>query len=143
MKKAYPVLIKKNADDYLVYIPDMDIYTEAKTFPDAIEMSRDAIGLKGIDYEDENTCLPEPSRYDDAIAKAVAEADNLFNYSDGILTYVDVDFTAYRYKIKNKAVKKNCTIPYWLNEAAEKKGINFSKVLQDALTEIIANSNCR
>jgi antitoxin HicB len=32
-------------------------------------------------------------------------------------------------------VKKNCTIPLWLNEKAEALGINFSKVLQDALVQ--------
>ena len=33
------------------------------------------------------------------------------------------------------AVKKTLTIPSWLNEAAEVRGVNFSKVLQDALCE--------
>ncbi len=33
------------------------------------------------------------------------------------------------------SVRKNCTIPAWLNEKAEEQGINFSKILQDALLE--------
>lgn len=33
----------------------------------------------------------------------------------------------------DKAVKKTLTIPAWLNTAAMEQGINFSKVLQDAL----------
>ena len=37
----------------------------------------------------------------------------------------------------NKAVKKTLTIPEWMNEAAIAQNINFSQVLQDALTEII------
>lgn len=39
--------------------------------------------------------------------------------------------------IRNKAVKKTLTIPYWMNEEAEKLHINFSQVLQDALRERI------
>ena len=34
-----------------------------------------------------------------------------------------------------KAVKKTLTIPEWLNVLAEKKGINFSQTLQNALLE--------
>ena len=50
MKGAYPVLIKEYGSDYLVYVPDMEIYTEGKSVADAMEMARDAIGLKGMDY---------------------------------------------------------------------------------------------
>lgn len=31
------------------------------------------------------------------------------------------------------SVKKNITIPVWLNMAAEKAGLNFSKILQAGL----------
>ena len=41
----------------------------------------------------------------------------------------------YRRKTDNKMVKKNCTIPNYLNVEAEKRGINFSRVLQEALQE--------
>ena len=48
MKRAYPTFIAPSGSDYLVYVPDMDIYTEGKSLTDAIEMARDAIGLKKI-----------------------------------------------------------------------------------------------
>ena len=34
---------------------------------------------------------------------------------------------------RTKAVKKTLTIPQWLNEEAERRHINFSSVLQQAL----------
>ena len=37
----------------------------------------------------------------------------------------------------NKAVKKNCTIPYWMSVEADKAGINYSRVLQDAIYNIL------
>ena len=46
MKEAYPVLIKQCGKDYLVYVPDLELYTEGKSMADAMEMARDAIGLK-------------------------------------------------------------------------------------------------
>ena len=33
------------------------------------------------------------------------------------------------------AVKKNLTIPSWLNDSAIAAGLNFSQVLQDALKQ--------
>ncbi|MCK9217987.1 MAG: HicB family protein, partial [Firmicutes bacterium] len=50
-----------------------------------------------------------------------------------IYTLVDIDFDEYRRKHDNRSVRKNCTIPSWLNEEAIKAEINFSKVLQEAL----------
>ena len=41
----------------------------------------------------------------------------------------------------SKSVKKNLTIPFWLNERAEKLNINFSKTLQDALMEKVLKNN--
>jgi hypothetical protein len=40
---------------------------------------------------------------------------------------------AYTEKYGNKAVRKNLTIPAWLNTYAEAKHINFSQLLQDSL----------
>ena len=52
-RKAYPVLIKECGNDFLVFVPDLEIYTEGDSFPDAIVMARDAIGLKLMDLEDD------------------------------------------------------------------------------------------
>ena len=136
-RKAYPTLIKQCGDDFLGYVPDLDIYTEGTSIPDAIAMARDAIGLTGIDLEDDSKSVPEPSTMEEALDKARRDADEDFDYSDGIMTFVDVDFATYRNKIRNRAVKKNCTLPYWLSQEAEKQGINFSKVLQEALLQRI------
>lgn len=46
---------------------------------------------------------------------------------------VSVDVKAYAKEHFEKSVKKNCTIPAWLNKAALEQGINFSQVLQEAL----------
>jgi len=51
------------------------------------------------------------------------------------VTLVDVDVDAYRRKLDNRAVRKNLTVPFWLNEQAERAGINFSCVLQEALKQ--------
>ncbi len=123
MKNAYPIVLTQGKEFIVVFVPDFNINTQGTDFANAIEMARDAIGLMGIDMEDENEALPKPS----ALSEIKTE-----NASD-IVTLVDVDFSEYRRKQDMRAVKKNCTIPSWLNFEAEKAGINFSAVLQAAL----------
>lgn len=122
----YPIVITKDNADYLVSIPDFDIDTEGKDLADAIFMARDAIGIMGMQLQDEGKELPEPNS-----RKFKAEKDD-------IVSLVDVDFDDYRRKHDNRMVKKNCTIPYYLNVEAEKRGINFSRLLQDALLSKIS-----
>lgn len=124
MKNAYPIILTQGKEFIVVSIPDFNIGTQGKTIPEAIEMARDAIGVVGIDMQDDGETLPDASALQDVRLGAPA---------DSIVTLVDVDFTEYRRKSDMKAVKKNCTIPSWLNFEAEKAGINFSAVLQTAL----------
>ena len=61
MKKgAYPIILEKTDDGYYVKIPDFGIGTQGETIVDAMEMARDAIGLMGIDLEDDGKQIPEP-----------------------------------------------------------------------------------
>jgi post-segregation antitoxin (ccd killing protein) len=44
-----------------------------------------------------------------------------------------LDIDSYAEKYGNKAIRKNLTIPAWLNTIAEKHNVNYSSVLQNAL----------
>lgn len=122
MKKAYPIILLPDSCGYAVYIPDFKANTQGSDLAEAIEMARDAIGIMGIDMEDDKKPLPEPS----------STADFKVNENE-LVSFVDVDFSEYRRKNEMKAVKKNCTLPSWLCYEAEKANINFSQVLQAAL----------
>ena len=123
MKKAYPIVMTKGKTYIVVFIPDFNIHTQGRDIPEAIEMARDAIGIMGIDMEDEGEALPE-----ETAMQPLQDA-----YSDALVTLVDVDFLEYRRKNDMRTVRKNCSIPSWLNFEAEKAGINFSAVLQNGL----------
>jgi hypothetical protein len=58
-----------------------------------------------------------------------------------VITLVDVDFAEYRRRNDLRTVKKNCTIPSWLNYEAEKAGVNFSTILQAALKQELHIAN--
>lgn len=135
MKAAYPTFIAQSGETYLVYVPDMDIYTEGKSLTDAIEMARDAILLKGIAYEDDGMNIPLPTTGKEATEKVRAEADDIFDFSQGVLTYVDADFSDYRKRHDNRMVRRNVTLPAWLNAEADRINLNVSKFLQEALKE--------
>lgn len=123
MKNSYPIILMPDKVGYVVYVPDFKINTEGDTLTEAIEMARDAIGVVGIDMEDDGEALPEPT----TISEIKADS------AEDIVTLVDVDFEEYRKKNDMRVVKKNCTIPSWLNFEAEKAGINFSAILTAAL----------
>lgn len=123
MKKVYPVILTQGKKYIIAYVPDFDINTQGQDVADAISMTRDAIGIMGIDMEDENETLPEPT----ALSEIKADL------AKDIVTLVDVDFDEYRRKNDMRVVKKNCTIPSWLNFEAEKAGVNFSAILTTAL----------
>jgi predicted RNase H-like HicB family nuclease len=105
MKRVYPTFILNVNDNsehpFLVCVPDMDILTEGSSFADAIEMARDAIGVTEISMEDNKEELPAPSEQNTAIEKAKQYSEDI-DFSSGILTYVDVDFTEYRKKVEMK-----------------------------------------
>ena len=123
MKTAYPIVMSQGAEYIIVYVPDFDINTQGTDYADAIEMARDAIGLMGIDMEDEKEPIPCPSDMS-AISKEHAE---------DIITLVDVDFADYRRKNDMRTVRRNVSLPSWLNAEAEKAGVNVSAILQAAL----------
>ena len=123
MKAAYPITLHKGEKYVVVFVPDFNINTQGEDYADAMEMARDAIGLMGIDMEDENEPIPEPSEIADVIPQN----------EDELVTLVDVDFAEYRRKNDLRTVRRNVTLPSWLNVEAERAGLNVSAVLQAAL----------
>lgn len=130
MKNVYPVVLIPSKNGYVVNVPDFDFMTQGENIVDAIDMARDAISLMGVQYQDEKKELPKPSAISDVQHK-----------ENEMVTLVDVDFSAYRKMLEHRSVRKNCTIPSWLNEKAEQAGINFSAILQSALMEKLGLSS--
>nr|DAS62135.1 MAG TPA: hypothetical protein [Caudoviricetes sp.] len=124
MKAVFPVIFTKVDDGYMAFVPDMDINTQGDNLAEAIEMARDAIGIMGIDMEDEKKPIPTPS-----------DPEHIKCGADEMVSMVDIDFTAYRRANEKRTVRRNVSLPSWLNVEAEKAGINVSAVLQMALKQ--------
>ena len=124
MKQVYPVILHPEAEGgFSVSVPDLDIGTQGETVAECIDMARDAIGLWGICEQDAGRAIPQPS----VLSPAHAEGE--------LVTLVDIDFDAYRRAHDMRTIRKNVTIPSYLNDLAERAGVNFSQVLQDGLKQ--------
>ena len=124
MRTAFPVIFTKLADGYAAHVPDFPLDTQGDSLAEAIEMARDAIGIMGIDYEDDKKPLPMPCDIG-----SVTCGENEF------VSMVDIDFSEYRRANERRTVRRNVSLPSWLNLEVEKAGINVSAVLQTALKQ--------
>ena len=124
-KYAYPAIFRKEEDGYAVEFPDISgCATCGATLPEAAAMAEDALCLYLFDCEEDGDTIPQPS---DIKAIQAQTSD--------IASLICCDTLEYRKLYNNKAVKKTLTIPAWLNTLAERQGINFSTVLQNALKD--------
>ena len=80
MRVVYPVIFTKLDKGYMAFVPDMEINTQGDDLAEAIYMARDAIGLVGIDMEDDKKEIPQPY-------SRKVEPDE-----GDIVTLVDIDF---------------------------------------------------
>lgn len=130
MKMAYTVILTPVSDDYFsgyaVNIPTLDINTQGESVTDAISMARDAIGMWACFEIDEGRDIP------DSVIESGMDIDVP---SGSIMAIVDIDIDAYRRAHDNRTVRKNLTIPKWLNDQAESAGVNFSQILQKGLKQ--------
>ncbi|MBS3985710.1 MAG: type II toxin-antitoxin system HicB family antitoxin [Selenomonadales bacterium] len=125
MQQVYPiVLTPTQKGGYAVSVPDLNIDTQGDNLAEAMYMARDAIGMWICYEQDAGRSIPSPSCLDSITAEP-----------NEIKTLIDVDTDEYRRTHDNRTVRKNCTLPSWLNERAEKAGVNFSLVLQEALKD--------
>jgi predicted RNase H-like HicB family nuclease len=127
MKLIYPAIFTPclEKEGYTVVVPDLaGCVSEGDSLIQAIDMGTDAAcGWVLGELEDGNS-IPSPTPHDKIPVK-----DGSF------VNLLVLDMDAYTEKYGEKAVRKNITIPAWLNTYGESHNINFSKVLQDALLE--------
>ena len=137
MKNVYPVFFTKTKENILVEVPDFNILTEGNDMNDAMEMARDAIELECVSMEDNNEKIPSPSDLKNLdITKGTFVDDG-----ETIVSFVDIDSAIYRKKIDTKTVRRNVALPSWLNYEADQAGVNVSRILQEALMNVLKVEN--
>ncbi|MBR2742559.1 MAG: type II toxin-antitoxin system HicB family antitoxin [Clostridia bacterium] len=136
MLSAYPACFFKEESGYSVVFPDLNyLSTCGDSLDEALSAAIDCLaGYLYVSEKDGEVILPpsDPSAVD---LKAVASELGVPAPPSSFVNVVTVDVKEYAKKHFERSVKKTLTIPVWLNEAAQREGLNFSQVLQEALKE--------
>ena len=114
-------------EGYTVTVPDLPgCVTEGSSLADAITMAVDAASGWVLDEIEDGSPVPKASRIQDV------KPDD----ETGFVSMLVLDMDSYAEKYGSKTIRKNVTIPAWLNTFAEAHNVNFSQVLQNALSEM-------
>ena len=120
MKYIYTALFTpiEDGSGYYAKVPDLPgCITTGNSLSDAIDQITDAMSAWLVVAEDEGEPIAPPSPQE--------------KLSDTI---------EYRAQTDTRAVRKNVSLPSWMVRLADKRGINCSQVLQDALRTLLDNS---
>lgn len=118
----YPAVFSPEGKFYNVTFPDVpEAITFGEGIDEAVRMAQDALGL-ALYNKDQQPKVTNPK---DIV---------IDNENDFILAVV-LDLAEYRRKNHTKTIRKNTSIPEWLNVIAEKENVNFSQTLTEALKE--------
>ena len=120
MKTIYPAIFHSEDGAYWVEFPDLEgCQTFGDTLAETLANAQEALAGYCVTLFEQGQNVAPPSDI-----KSLVVPDDCF------VTLVEADLIP-----KSKAVKKTLTIPSWLNDMAESRGINFSGTLQKALME--------
>ena len=109
---------------YVVDIPDLGCSTQGDCLSSAIEMAADAAAGWIFESLEHGESLPNASDIKDIIPD-----------EGGFVSAILIDLNALSKNYSSKLIKKTVNIPEWANVAGEKKKINFSAALTDAIVQ--------
>lgn len=121
----FPATVAKESGNYGVYFYDIPgCIATGGTLDEALRMAKDGLALHLWGMEQDGDPIPSPTPFENIPLK-----------KGETLCLLDVNMMDIRAQMDNRPVKKTLTIPYYLNELAKERHINFSQVLQTALYE--------
>ena len=130
MNAIYPVIFTETdekKEEVLAYIPDVNGMTEGTDIADAIAMAKDYICNALFDKK--NAEIPVPRRIDEISLKE----SPFFESGKSFVSLVDVDLDAFRLREKSRSVRRNITLPQWLDDMVTAAKLNVSAIAQGAL----------
>ena len=123
MKYIYPAIFTEEEDGILVDFPDLpSCYTDGATIEEAFENAEDALALALWQLEEKRSEIPTPSA---PAALTVPKGASV--------ALVRADTLPVRQMNDTRTVRKNVTLPGWMDTLAREHNINFSKLLQNAI----------
>lgn len=126
MKKdryIYPAIFQQEDEGYNISFPDLPgAFTCGNSLEEALFLAKDCLGLYLYSLESRGLDLPNPSK-----------PQNIKVDSTEFVQLIEVFMTPIRDDENNKCVRRNVTLPKWLNDLAKKNKINVSAILESSL----------
>jgi predicted RNase H-like HicB family nuclease len=133
MTSNYPAVFMNTGKGYVVDFPDFDcLATEGESLDHAIAMGTDALALRVFYADIDGYELPKPSRVKAVDIQAVKDEYEMPD-CEAFVNIISVNADEYAKAHFIKYIRKNVTLPEWLEQRAREKKINFSLTLQQAL----------
>lgn len=127
MKYIYSATFIQDGAKWYARVPDLPgCITTGSSLQDAIEQITDAASGWLVVAEDEGLPIP-----------AATPQEELDHASGAVFSLIQVDSIAYRARTDTRAVRKNVSLPAWMAELADKRGINCSQVLQESIRTLL------
>lgn len=130
MKLAYYAIFTfcKEDNSYCVEVPDLPgCVSGGFSLVEAMEMGIDAASGWVLDEIENGRKIPKSS--------TVKEIEKKATDKNSFVNLIVLDMDSYSEKYSNKSIRKNVTIPQWVNTLGEQNNANFSQILQQALIE--------
>ena len=125
MKYIYTATFTEEDGKVYARVPDLDgCVTTGNDLQEAIDLITDAASVWLVSAEDAG----------DEIPAATPQAE-LARDGRAACSLIQLDTIAYRAETDTRAVRKNVSLPAWMATLADKRRINCSQVLQEALQE--------
>ncbi len=119
----YPAIIERTKENYCLYFPDLPgCVASGDTVEKVVELAQEAAQEYLWELEHDGDDIP-----------AATPTASLSPSEGDMLCIIDVNMFPIRARMDNRAVKKTLTIPWYLNELAEARRLNFSHILREAL----------
>ncbi len=125
MKYMYTAVISpiEASASWSARVPDLPgCVTTGKDLSEAIDMIPDAASLWLVVAEDKGAPIAQPT-----------PQDELARDPGDICSLIRIDTIAYRALTDTRSVRKNVSLPAWMANLADRRGINCSQVLQEGL----------
>ena len=115
----YPAKLEKEEGYFQLTFPDFPemCLIEEESLKEAVSAAQESLALTIFDYEARKVKLPRPSQ----------EEENVI--------YIQIWLPYYRKLTKEVYVRKNVTIPEWLDTMAKEQKINYSAALVRGIKE--------
>ena len=119
----YPAIMERRKGRYFVSVAPIGVEADGKTAKDAIDKAQNRLHQKIAEYEDTKVIIPLPSDIPEELEPGQ------------VVVLINVNMEQYRKRHGNRRIRKNVSIPQWLEAAARRQNLSFSQVLEEGLKQ--------